>query len=107
MKKILEKITAAGEAKFAQDIVILNVRKASRCLDYIVIMSAESRPQLKAITRGIDVKIKENVRWEGEIESGWVILDLGPIVVHVMDPELRAYYNLEELWGSEAVVYHI
>ena len=107
MKKILDRIVAAGEAKKAKDIVVLSVRKASRCLDYLVIMSAESRPQLKAISREIDEKIKEGMRWEGEIESGWVILDLGPIVVHIMDPELRAYYNLEDLWGSEAVVYHI
>ena len=107
MNILLEEIAAAGETKQAEDIIILNVRKASRCIDYMVIMSAESRPQLKAITREIDQRIKEKIRWEGEIESGWVILDLGPTVVHVMDPELRAYYDLENLWGSEAVVYHI
>lgn len=96
----------AGEDKQANDIIVLNVRKASRCIDFLVIMTGESRPQLKAIAREIDEKIKENVRWEGEIESGWVILDLGAIVVHVMEPEIRTYYNLEELWGTEAVVYH-
>jgi len=107
LKILLEEIAAAGEAKQALDIVILNVRKASRVIDYMVIMSVESRPQLKAVTKEIDRRIKEKIRWEGEIESGWVILDLGEVVVHVMDPELRAYYDLENLWGTEAVVYHI
>ncbi len=98
---------AAAEAKSAQDIVVLNVRNASRCIDFIVIMSAESRPQLKAVTKAIAEKLKRKIRWEGEVESGWLILDMGSIVVHVMDQEERAYYNLEELWGPEAVVYHI
>ena len=106
MNKLLDRVVKAGDDKKAKDIIVLNVRNASRCLDYMVLMTAESRPQIKAIAREIDEKIKENVRWEGEIESGWVILDLGEIVVHVMDPELRDYYKLEELWGPEAVVYH-
>ena len=107
MKKLLNDIVAAAEAKSAQNIVVLNVRNASRSIDFIVIMSAESRPQLRAIVRAIAEKLKRKIKWEGEMESGWLILDLGSIVVHVMDEEERAYYNLEELWGPEAVVYHI
>jgi ribosome-associated protein len=107
VKTLLERITAAAESKKALDIVVLNVRRTSACLDQLVVMTVESRPQLKAVAGEIEAKIKENVRWEGEIESGWIILYLGSIVVHVMEPEARAYYNLEGLWGSEAVVYHI
>lgn len=107
MKTIIEKIVAAGEEKQAKDIIVLNVRNASRAIDYLIIMSAESAPQIKAITKEIDSKVKESIRWEGEIKSGWVILDIGSIVVHIMDPEQRAYYNLEELWGKEAIVFHL
>ncbi len=107
MKSALDLIVAAGEEKQAQDILILNIRAEGRVLDYMVVMTADSRPQIKAVITEIGKKLKEKVRWQGEVESGWVILDLGSIVVHVMDPEQRAYYNLEDLWGTEAVVYHI
>jgi ribosome-associated protein len=107
MKTLIERITEAAEDKKAQDIVVLNVRRTSAYLDHLVIMTVESRPQLKAVAGEIEDKIKDNVRWEGEIESGWIILDLGSVVVHVMEPEARSYYNLEGLWGAEAVVYHI
>ena len=54
-------------------------------------------------------KSKKNIkqfRWEGVTGSGWVILDLGSIVVHVMDESERKYYNLEGLWGKDAIIYH-
>jgi len=107
LKSALDLIVAAGEEKKAEDILVLNIRAEGRVLDYMVIMTADSRPQIKAVITEIGNKLKEKVRWEGEVESGWVILDLGSIVVHVMDPDQRAYYNLEDLWGSEAVVYHL
>ncbi len=107
MKTTLDLIVMVGEEKLAQDILVLNIRAEGRVLDYMVVMTGESRPQIKAIASEIENKLKEKVRWEGEVDSGWVVLDLGSIVVHVMNPDQRAYYNLEELWGAEAVVYHI
>ncbi|KAF0134811.1 MAG: hypothetical protein FD145_379 [Candidatus Saganbacteria bacterium] len=53
MKKLLEDIVKAAEEKHAEDIIVLNIRKASRCVDFIIIMSAESRPQLKAVTGSV------------------------------------------------------
>ena len=84
--------------------------KTSQVVDYLVICSSESQPQLRAVEKEIDSKLRENkikgFRWQGPVSSGWTVLDLGNIVVHVMGEAERAYYRLEELWGKEAIVYH-
>ena len=103
-------MVAAAESKQAIDPVVLDVSKASSVTDYLVICSGESGPQLRAIEREIDVRLAKNKfktnKWEGVLGSGWVILDLGPIVVHVMGTAERDYYRLEDLWGKDAIVYH-
>ena len=75
-----------------------------------MICSGDSAPQIRAIEKEIDNRLRRNkikgFRWEGEVKSGWVVLDLGEIVVHIMGEAERAYYKLEELWGKEAIVYH-
>lgn len=90
--------------------MILDVSKTSNLVDYLVICSGETEPQLGAIKREIDLQLRKNkiksFKWEGVIGSGWVILDLGSIVVHVMRTTEREYYRLEDLWGKEAIVYH-
>lgn len=50
-------------------------------------------------------KIK-GIRWEGVMNSGWLILDLGSIVVHILGDEERDRYQLEDLWGKDAIIYH-
>ena len=103
-------IARAAEARQAIDLKILDVGKTSKMVDYLVICSAESTPQLRAIEKEIDSCLRKNkikgFRWQGLVKSGWLVLDLGAIVVHVMGTEERKYYNLEELWGKEAVFYH-
>ena len=63
-----------------------------------------------AIAKEIDKKLRSNkikgFRWEGISKSGWMVLDLGNIVVHVMGEAEREYYNLEELWEKDAIIYH-
>ncbi|MBN3033810.1 MAG: ribosome silencing factor [Candidatus Saganbacteria bacterium] len=106
----LELIVRAAESKKALDLKILDVRQSSALLDYLVICGADSQPQLRAIAKEIEARLRANgfkdFRWEGLPGSGWLILDLGSIVVHLLKEEERAYYKLEELWGKEAVVYH-
>ena len=88
----------------------MDVRKTSNIVDYLVICSAESNPQLRAIEKEIGNRLRKNkikgFRWQGLVRSGWLVLDLGPVVVHVMGTVEREYYNLEELWGKEAIIYH-
>ncbi|MFH1576800.1 MAG: ribosome silencing factor [Candidatus Margulisiibacteriota bacterium] len=109
-QQIVELIGQAAEAIKALDLKVLDVRKTSNIVDYMIICSGESGPQLRAIEKEIDKILRNNkiksFRWQGLVKSGWLVLDLGAIVVHIMGVEERAYYNLEELWGKEAVVYH-
>ena len=79
--------------------------------DYFVLCNAESSPQFRAILDEIDKQAKATggrlLHVEGEAASGWVLLDYGAVVVHIFDPELRAYYNLEGLWKDARLVVRI
>ena len=109
-ERIIEIIAKAAEDKQAVDLKILDVKKTSNLVDFLIICSAESSPQLHAIAKEIDKQLRKNrikgFRWQGVVKSGWVLLDLGAVVAHVMAEAEREYYNLEELWGKEAIVYH-
>jgi ribosome-associated protein len=108
--EVIDIIAEAAESKKALDLKILDVRKNSSIADYLIICSGESEPQIRAIEREIDAQLKQHqikgYKWEGVKSSGWVILDLGSVVVHILGTAERQYYRLEELWGKEAIVYH-
>ena len=84
------------------DITVMDVRKLTNLTNYMIVASATSSRQAKAIADNVREKIKEkgyNIRGtEGEKEGEWVLVDLNDIVVHIMVPATRAYYNLEQLW---------
>jgi ribosome-associated protein len=90
----------------ARDIVILDVRKLTSLYDTLVIATAESARQVKALAQHARDKLKEAgatiIGVEGEETGEWVLVDAGEIVVHVMQPAVRTYYNLEELWAPPA-----
>lgn len=90
----------------AVDVVVLDVRKMSSLFDYIIVASAESARQTRALVSNLQDKIKplggRILGIEGESAGEWVLVDLGDVVVHVMQPAIRNYYNLEQLWGGEA-----
>ena len=79
--------------------------------DYFVLCNAESKPQFRAILEEVEKQAKaaggRRLHLEGEAESGWVLLDYSAVVVHIFDPELRAYYNLEQLWKEARLVVRI
>jgi len=95
---------AALEDIKASDITVLNVKKLTSMTDYMIIASGESSRQVKALARNVVDKIKqagaEIVGMEGEESGEWVLVDLGNVIVHVMHPAVREYYNLEELWTA-------
>jgi ribosome-associated protein len=109
-EKTADLIAQAAESKKALDLKILDVRKTSNAVDYLIICSGESDPQVQAIKKEIDKQLRKHkikgFRWEGVARSGWVVLDLGSIVTHIMKIEERQYYNLEELWEKDAIIYH-
>ena len=86
----------------AFDIIELDVRKLTSITDYMIIASASSTRQTRALANNVQDKMKELnvgiVGIEGEGEGDWVLVDIGDIIVHIMTPTTRAYFNLEELW---------
>jgi ribosome-associated protein len=93
---------AAADCR-GQQVVILDMRPASDLFDYFVIASGTSRRQLMAMAEEVDRVLTEQtgairLGMEGSGESRWILLDYGDVVVHLFDPEARAYYALEELW---------
>jgi ribosome-associated protein len=86
------------------DVTVMDVRKLTNMTSYMIVASATSSRQAKAMGDNVREKMKEkgyNIRGtEGEKEGEWVLVDLNDIVVHIMVPATRAYYNLEQLWGD-------
>ncbi len=86
------------------DINAMDVRKLTNITSYMIVCSATSSRQAKAMGDNVREKMKEKgyeIRGtEGEKEGEWVLVDLNDIIVHIMVPTARAYYNLEQLWGD-------
>jgi ribosome-associated protein len=104
-------IVDAIAERLGSDIVMLDMQGISLLADYFILCNAESAPQFSAIIDEVQKQAKAAggrcLHVEGEPESGWVLMDYGAIVVHIFDPELRAYYNLEELWKKARLVVRI
>lgn len=105
VEKLKQVIIEALEDIKARDIVVLNTVKLTALFDYVIVASADSARQTKALAMNVHEKVKEAggdvIGMEGTDSGEWVLVDLGSIVVHVMQPGIREYYNLEELWGGD------
>jgi ribosome-associated protein len=93
-----------AEDNRGRNITILDVRELTTFFDYFVVVSGASRRQLHAISEEIDHALEDGMGdqrlgIEGYQESRWILLDYGDVVIHIFEPETRAYYALEELWG--------
>jgi ribosome-associated protein len=92
-----------AEDNRGSDIVVLDMRELTALFDFFVIASGTSRRQLHAVSEEIDRVLAEEgdtrLGIEGYGESRWILLDYGDVVVHLFEPETRAYYALEQLWG--------
>jgi ribosome-associated protein len=104
VRKLQKIAVAALEDIKGRDIEVINTTKLTSLFDRIIIASADSTRQVKSLARNVQEKVKEAggevIGSEGEGSGEWVLVDLGSIVVHVMQPVARSYYNLEELWQS-------
>jgi ribosome-associated protein len=102
---IKKNVLSALEDVKAFDIMSIDIRKQSSIGDYIIIASANSSRQAKALADNIkDEMQKINIPLigiEGGSGSEWVLVDLGDIIIHIMTPTMRQHYNLEELWVSD------
>lgn len=104
VRKLQKIVVSALEDIKGRDIEVINTTKLTAMFDRIVIASGDSNRQVKSLARNVQDKVREAggeiVSVEGEENGEWVLVDLGDIVVHVMQPAVRNYYNLEELWEA-------
>jgi ribosome-associated protein len=104
-------IVDAASDKKAQDIVLLDVRKLSSLADYFVICSASVDRQLRAIAEGVEEALDAAntpvYRREGSPADGWILLDYGDVIAHIMTTEQRSYYRLEQLWENAQIVVRV
>lgn len=91
----------------ASDIVVFDTSRLTSLFERIIIASGSSNRQTKALAASVRDKIREAgghiVSIEGEDTGEWVLVDLGGIIVHIMQPAIRNYYRLEEIWGGEEI----
>jgi ribosome-associated protein len=97
----------AAENK-ARDIVVLDMRGVTPLYDYFVLVTGNSRRQIHTLAEEIDAALhadgETRLGIEGYEASRWVVQDYGDLVVHVFDPDTRAYYGLEDLWADSVRV---
>jgi ribosome-associated protein len=107
IRKLQRLVVDALEDVKGQDIVVLNTTHLTELFDRVVIASGTSNRQTRALASNVAEKVKqaggEVISIEGGETGEWVLVDLGDVVVHVMQPAVRQYYALEEIWGGKAV----
>lgn len=104
LNQLLKIVVSALEEIKAYDIKVLDVTKITALFDHMIIASADSTRQAKALANNVHDKVKAagGVVYgiEGEQSGDWMLLDLGDILVHIMLPTTRAHYDLEDLWDE-------
>ena len=105
VSNIKKNVLSALEDIKAFDIVSIDIRKQTSIADYIIIASANSSRQAKALAGNVKDRMQKIniplIGIEGDSGSEWVLVDFGDIIIHIMTPTSRAHYNLEELWVSD------
>ncbi len=99
-------MVAALEDIKARDIAVLDTTALTSLFERVIIASSDSARQTRSLARSVHDRAVELgqhiIGMEGEESAEWILVDLGDIVVHMMQPAIREYYNLEELWGGGA-----
>jgi ribosome-associated protein len=107
IQKLQRAIVDGLEDVKAQDIKVFDTEHLSALFERVIVASGTSNRQTKALAASVSDAVREagfpKPRLEGEANGEWIIVDCGQAVVHVMQPLIRQYYNLEELWGDKAV----
>jgi len=107
IKKLQALVVDALEDVKGQDITVFDTMHLTSLFDRIAVVSGTSNRQTKALAASVRDKVKEAggdiVGMEGEDTGEWVLVDLGDMIVHIMQPAIRQYYRLEEIWGDKPV----
>lgn len=110
--KIFKTIIKAIQNKKGEDLVSLDLRKIPEAVaDFFIICSASNQPQIRAISDSVEDEVKKNTgespyHHEGKQNLQWVLIDYVNVVVHIMMPEQRKFYRLEEMWSDAPLEEH-
>jgi ribosome-associated protein len=110
--KIIKTIIAAIKEKKGENLVSLDLRKINEAVaDFFIICEAGNHPQIRAIAENVEARVRElcdenPYHHEGYTNLQWVLIDYVNVVVHVMYPENRKFYRLEEMWSDAAATNH-
>ena len=104
-RQIEQLVIAALEDILGKDIEVIDTSKLTPLFESIIIACGDSNRQVRSLARHVGDKVREAgveiLSTEGEDSGEWILVDLGAVVVHIMQPTIRSYYNLEELWGGK------
>lgn len=104
--ELKDAVVVALEDLKATKIEILDVRGMSSVTDYMVVCSGNSSRHVKSLANKVEVELKQQgviaIGSEGAQEAEWVLVDFGDVIVHVMQPAARDFYDLEKLWRVSA-----
>lgn len=104
LRKLQKIVINALEDIKGRDIQVIDTTELTPLFDRIVIATGDSNRQVRSLARNVHDEVREAggevIAVEGEENGEWVLVDLGDIVVHVMQPAIRSFYALEELWGT-------
>ena len=107
LRRLQRLVIDALEDVKGHDIKVFDTSKMTDLFDRVVVVSGTSNRQTRALASHVRDRVKEAggdvISVEGEDTGEWVLVDLGDVVVHVMQPAIRQYYNLEEIWGGKPV----
>lgn len=110
--KIFKAIINAIKNKKGEDIVSLDLRKIDEAVaDYFIICTAASNPQVKAIADNVEDELykicnEKPYKKQGNLSQQWVLIDFVDVVVHIMQPQARQFYNLEDMWSDADINKH-
>ncbi|RAU21909.1 ribosome silencing factor [Paramagnetospirillum kuznetsovii] len=100
---MVELVVATLEDHKAEDIAVIDLKGRTSICDHMVIATGKSQRQVGAMADHVARALKtagQHVQTEGEAQCDWVLVDAGDVIIHLFRPEVRAFYNLEKMWGT-------
>jgi nicotinate-nucleotide adenylyltransferase len=98
--ELLRRVIDSLEDGKAEEVITIDLAGKTTIADYMVVASGRSARQVAALTDHLEQILPGRIAVEGKRQGDWVLIDAGDVIVHIFRPEIRAYYNLEKMWGS-------
>ncbi len=109
--EIAREIVNQLEEKKAENLVLMDIKNMAVFADYFIICSGTSNRMLNALAESVNEFVHTNyhypVHTEGNPNEGWILVDIGDIIVHIFSPDQRNYYKLEDLWSQGKILLHL